>query len=334
MSARDDLRQRMASVIDEYLRLDKALRQAEGHHFRVCIFGSARLQPEDTIYKCVYEVSSQLAQLGIDIVTGGGPGLMEAANRAVRDAQVKRVRSYGLPLDVPGIQEVANPHLDIKSMHQKFSSRLDEFMRLTHGVIVAPGGIGTVLELYYVWQLLQLAMVEPRPVVLLGKDFWEGLVRWMNETVLKERLISPVDMTYIRIVDTPEEAVEAILPAFESFKERRREEKAALKQARVATLQKVEEEVESAGPALEDADETGEIQEKVKEISGSAHATSAGNGAADPEGTMPASSKSPKRRKGLKPAGIVTPVDAANATIRPPAPPLIRRRRKRAARRL
>jgi uncharacterized protein (TIGR00730 family) len=239
MSTTDDLRGRMAKVIDEYLQLDTALREAEGNHFRVCIFGSARIQPDDAIYKGVYEVARQLAVMGIDIVTGGGPGLMEAANRAVQDAKVRRVRSIGLPLDIPGLMEVANPHLDIKSMHRRFSSRLDEFMRLSDGVIVAPGGIGTLLELFYVWQLLQLSMVSPRPVVLLGRDYWGGLIRWMEGVVLDHKLISPPDMSYIRIVDTPEEAVQAIVPAFEEFKERRRAERAKIKAAKLTSLEKV-----------------------------------------------------------------------------------------------
>ncbi len=227
MNQNEDLRRKMAEVIQQYLQLDTALRQAEGNYFRVCIFGSARIQPNDAIYQSVYEVARKLALLGIDIVTGGGPGLMEAANRAVQEAHVKRVRSYGLPLDIPGIKELPNPHLDIKSMHQRFSSRLDEFMRLSDAVIVAPGGIGTLLELFYVWQLLQLSMVEPRPVLLLGKEFWSGLLEWMEDQVLDHRLISPPDLGHVTLVDTPDEAVEIIRPVYEAFREKRKAERRA-----------------------------------------------------------------------------------------------------------
>ena len=175
----------MTKVIGQYLELDNALRKAEQGHFRVAIFGSARIDPEDAIYLAVNEVARKLAVMGIDIVTGGGPGLMEAANRGVGDARMKRVRSYGLPLDIPGFREIANAHLDIKSMHQRFSSRLDEFMRLSDGIVVAPGGIGTLLELFYTWQLTQLSLVEPMPVILLGRDFWSGMIEWIRSTSAK-----------------------------------------------------------------------------------------------------------------------------------------------------
>jgi uncharacterized protein (TIGR00730 family) len=250
MNKTENLRQRMAEVIEQYLNLDTALREAEGVHFRVCIFGSARIQPNDAIYNSVYDVSRKLALLGIDIVTGGGPGLMEAANRAVRDAHVKRVKSYGLPLDIPGIKEAPNPHLDIKSMHRRFSSRLDEFMRLSDGIIVAPGGIGTLLELFYVWQLLQLAMVEPRPVVLLGRDFWAGLIKWMNETVLEHRLISPGDVDRITLVDTADEAIAVIQPAFEAFRAKRREARAAERAAREENKKQGMKEIQPLTSAL------------------------------------------------------------------------------------
>jgi hypothetical protein len=205
---------------------------------------------------------------------------------------------------------VANPHLDIKSMHRRFSSRLDEFMRLTDGVIVAPGGIGTLLELYYVWQLLQLSMVSPRPVVLLGRDFWGGLIGWMEGEVLDHKLISPPDMSYIRIVDTPEEAVRAIVPAFEAFKERRRAERAKIKAAKLSSLEKVETEVEKAEPVLEEARRLPDAAPLVP---------------ASPEGDAPAPAVA---------ARIVTPVDAANLDLRTLTPPnRVRQRRRRAARR-
>lgn len=315
MSTHDDLRQRMARVIDEYVQLDKDLRKAEGNHFRVSIFGSARIQPDDEIYKGVYEVARQLAVQGIDIVTGGGPGLMEAANRAVRDAKVRRVRSYGLPLDIPGLMEVANAHLDIKSMHRRFSSRLDEFMRLSDAVIVAPGGIGTLLELFYVWQLLQLAMIEPRPVVLLGRKFWTGLIDWMEETVLDRKLISPPDMNTIHIVDTPDEAVAAILPAFEAFRERRRTERAALRAEKAATLQKVEEEVEAVGDMLERAK-----SEPLPVIVGPSVPNSGVKSPGD-QRRVPTISK------------VVTPVDAANLAARTGTVRPLRTRRPRPKRR-
>src|SRR5437868_3101658 len=98
-------------------------------------------------------------------------------------------------------------------------------MRLSDAVIVAPGGIGTLLELFYVWQLLQLSMVEPRPVLLMGREFWQGLMGWMEGTVSGHQLISPNDLECVSLVDTPEEAVDVIRPVFEAFREKRREER-------------------------------------------------------------------------------------------------------------
>src|SRR5438552_10732111 len=189
----DDVRDRLRGLLDEYVALDAELRKLEDTEFRVCIFGSARIRPEDPVYQMVYRLARSLAKLGVDIVTGGGPGLMEAANRGVQEARNEQSKSYGLPIELPKRLEAPNKHLDIKSQHRRFSSRLDEFMRLSHAVIVAPGGIGTVLELMYVWQLIQVGMVEERTVVLLDRGFWDGLLAWMKAKQLGRCFISPGD---------------------------------------------------------------------------------------------------------------------------------------------
>jgi uncharacterized protein (TIGR00730 family) len=207
----------MSRVIDQYLRLDKQLQQLENTNFRVCIFGSARIKRRDPTWQNVYALSKQLAKMGIDVVTGGGPGLMEAANRAVQDAHDERSKGYGLTLDIPSLREPANRHLDIKSAHQRFSTRLDEFMRLSHAVVVAPGGIGTLLELSYVWQLIQIGLIEKRPVLLLGGDFWPGLLEWMRATMLERGFIDAVDMEAVHLVVDREEAVQILAVEQEKF---------------------------------------------------------------------------------------------------------------------
>src|ERR1051326_8722724 len=191
MATVDEVREQIRTTLEQYFRLESELQQLEKDRFRVCIFGSARIRPEDPTYQMVYDTARLLAGLNIDIVTGGGPGLMEAANRAVRDAHNELSQSIGLPTQLPRAHELANKHLDIKSEHRRFSSRLDEFMRLSHAVVVAPGGIGTMLELMYVWQLIQVGMVEQRPLVLLDRSFWNGLLAWMREQVLGHRLVGP-----------------------------------------------------------------------------------------------------------------------------------------------
>lgn len=212
----DALRAKMAGVIKEYLRLDAELKEVENTNFRVCIFGSARIRRRDVTWQTVFRLARALAKVGIDVVTGGGPGLMEAANfglrEATKDVAGGHAMGYGLPLDIPSLREPANNHLDIKSAHQRFSTRLDEFMRLSHAVVVAPGGIGTLLELMYVWQLVQIGLIQPRPIILLDAEYWAGLLDWMDGVTLKRALINPQDLNEVRLVSDWRDAL-AILEA-------------------------------------------------------------------------------------------------------------------------
>lgn len=211
--ARDQLHR----LIEQYIQTEAEVHALEQGTFRVVIFGSARIKPNDRVYQQVYRIAHALAERGIDIVTGGGPGLMEAANRGVRDLVERESRSYGLPIDLPSLKEPINKHLDIKSSHRRFSSRLDEFMRLSNAVIVAPGGIGTLLELLYVWQLLQVRLTNDRPLILLGQDIWGGMLDWMREVMLGHGYISPEDFRWIRLVDSEQEVIELITMAHERF---------------------------------------------------------------------------------------------------------------------
>jgi uncharacterized protein (TIGR00730 family) len=206
----EQARKRLQQLLDEYYVAEDELRKLEDTRFRVCIFGSARISRDHPTYQEVFRLAGSLAKLPIDVVTGGGPGLMEAANRGVRDARNGHSKSYGLPIDIPSLAGAPNKHLDIKRQHKRFSSRLDEFMRLTHAVVVAPGGIGTLLELMYVWQLLQVGMLERRLVILLGGEFWGGLLSWMREQMLAKAFISPHNFDSIHLVDSIEEAVTLI----------------------------------------------------------------------------------------------------------------------------
>lgn len=212
-------RARLERAISRYMSLEDELRELEASEFRVCIFGSARIRPSHPTYHLVYRTARLLAEMGVDVITGGGPGLMEAANRAVRDAKIQGSHSYGLPIELPRSQELANRHLDIKSEHKRFSSRLDEFMRLSQAVIVAPGGIGTLLELMYVWQLVQVQMLPKRPIVLLGRDMWQGLVSWMESEMLGRGLVSAGDFDTIHLVDSPEEALHYVREELQNFQE-------------------------------------------------------------------------------------------------------------------
>lgn len=210
-------RQRLQHVLEQYIAAEADVRALEQGAFRVVIFGSARIRPQDRVYQMVNRIAHALAERGIDIVTGGGPGLMEAANSGVLDVAERESRSYGLPIDIPSLQEPINKHLDIKSSHRRFSSRLDEFMRLSNAVVVAPGGIGTLLELIYVWQLLQVGLTNDRPVILLGKDIWGGLLHWMRESLLSHQYISPEDFRWITVVDREQDVIDLLTIAHERF---------------------------------------------------------------------------------------------------------------------
>lgn len=186
-------------------------------HYRVSIFGSARIQRGDPIYDEVKKLSSDLAQLGVDIVTGGGPGLMEAANAGAREGKGEsHSRSFGLPIHLP-TEEQANPFVDKVFRHRTFFSRLHHFIRLSSAFIIMPGGIGTALELFMVWQLLQVKHVKDHPLILVG-TMWPGLIDWMRATMLERGLVSPPDFDTLKVVGSSAEAVPIIAASYETWK--------------------------------------------------------------------------------------------------------------------
>src|SRR2546425_8052996 len=168
-------------------------------HYRVPIFGSSRIKRGDPIYEEVKKLSYELARMGIDIVTGGGPGLMEAANSGATEGQIEsHARSFGLAIHLP-TEEQANPFVDKVFRHRTFFSRLHHFVRLSSAFIVMPGGIGTALELFMVWQLLQVKHMTEHPLILVG-TMWAGLIEWIRETMVGKGLVSLTDLDTISIV--------------------------------------------------------------------------------------------------------------------------------------
>jgi predicted Rossmann-fold nucleotide-binding protein len=139
---------------------------------------------------------------------------MEAANAGAKEGS-KKTKSFGLRIDLP-FESGFNDHLDIKFFHKKFSSRLDEFMRISNAVVVTPGGIGTLLELYYAWQLMQVGHIKERPIILVGK-MWQGLIDWMKENPLKKELIDQKDISQIQIVEKMEDVVPILQKEIEAF---------------------------------------------------------------------------------------------------------------------
>lgn len=176
-------------------------------HYRVAIFGSARIQEGDRDYNDVFRIAQGLAGAGFDIVTGGGSGLMQAANAGSRSAH-SGSRSIGLNIKLPREQET-NAFLDIKQEFSLFSSRLDTFMSLSDAVVVAPGGIGTLLELFYAWQLVQVEHICETPIILFG-ELWSSLLLWLETEVMPRQLFNKSDMHMIFHVMEPDQVVALI----------------------------------------------------------------------------------------------------------------------------
>lgn len=194
--------------------LDALVTEIGTDYYRVSIFGSARIKPNTEEYMEVYDLAKKLAKNNADIVTGGGPGLMEAANAGAKDGSSKS-KSFGLHVDLP-FETSPNEHLDITYHHKRFSSRLDEFMRISHAVIVTPGGIGTILELLYTWQLIQVSHISERPIILVGK-MWTGLLEWMKLEPLNKQLIDKSDFNNIKIVQNVDEVIVLLKPLINKF---------------------------------------------------------------------------------------------------------------------
>jgi uncharacterized protein (TIGR00730 family) len=184
------------------------LRPSKHERYRVTIFGSARAKPGTFVYDEVKRVAAALAEMGCDIITGGGPGLMQAANEGAGSAgAAERNRSVGIRVELPFEQE-ANPFVTEAFEHKTFFTRLHHFVLTSDAFVVVPGGIGTVLELMMVWQLLQVRHVRETPLILVGK-MWADLVNWAKTHLVTSQppLANPEDMSIPRCVNTADEAI-------------------------------------------------------------------------------------------------------------------------------
>jgi len=194
-------------VVNELTRLRRTTRQ----NYRVTIFGSARLQPGSVAYQGVKRLAAELTKMGCDIISGGGPGIMQAANEGALSADPKALhRSVGIRVELPFEQQV-NPFVGLAYEHRTFFSRLHHFMIASDAFVVVPGGIGSLLELSLAWQLLQVRKLYNTPLILVGK-MWADLVEWGRKTMLIEgsELASKVDFTIPHCVNTIKEAIALI----------------------------------------------------------------------------------------------------------------------------
>lgn len=185
-------------------------------HFRVTVFGSARTKKGEKEYDIVHKLASKCGQKGYDIVTGGGPGSMEAANEGHQKGKAdSSTDSLGLVIKLPW-EAGSNEFVDKEKTFDKFSERLDTFMVLSNVTVVTYGGLGTCLELFYAWQLTQVKHICAMPIILLG-DMWEELMVWVEKYIIETGRADKKDLHNIFIVKSIDQAMEVINKAHEVF---------------------------------------------------------------------------------------------------------------------
>ena len=172
----------------------------------VTMYGSARLKPETTLYTQTEEIAYRLGKAGFTIMTGGGPGVMEAANKGARRAGVK---SVGLNIRLPE-EQACNVYADRSITFHHFFVRKVMLVKYATAFVIMPGGLGTLDEVTEVLTLIQTQKIKPFPVILFSSDYWGGFLDWLRETVLASGAISEEDFDLLRVFDTPEEVGDAV----------------------------------------------------------------------------------------------------------------------------
>lgn len=172
----------------------------------VSVFGSARTKPDNPYYKEAQKVGKLLAEAGFGVITGGGPGIMEAANKGAHEAGGK---SIGVGIELP-FEASMNEYVDLGVENRYFFTRKLMFLKYSQAFVICPGGLGTLDELFEALTLAQCGHNVKYPIVLIGKKYWGGLIDWMQETLWTNGAVSQKDFDLFRLVDTAEEAVEKI----------------------------------------------------------------------------------------------------------------------------
>jgi uncharacterized protein (TIGR00730 family) len=172
----------------------------------VTIFGSARVKPDDIYYQKTENLTRLLAQAGFSVITGGGPGIMAAANKGASEAGGK---SVGMNIQLP-FEQKPNPYANINIHYKYFFIRKVMFVKYAVAYVILPGGFGTMDELFEALTLIQTKKIKSFPLILMGSDYWRGLLDWLKKNMLQEGKISPADLDLIQVVDEPEEVVKLI----------------------------------------------------------------------------------------------------------------------------
>jgi uncharacterized protein (TIGR00730 family) len=194
---------RMFEIIAEFVTATERLQAIQP---AVTVFGSARTTPSHPYYVLAEDISRQLSDAGFAVISGGGPGIMEAANLG---AQAGPSPSVGLNIQLPHEQS-GNPYQDVSHTFQHFFARKVMFVKLSCAFVMMPGGFGTMDELMEVLTLVQTGKVRSRPVILVHSPFWKGFLDWIDGSLLKEGMISPGDRELIQVIDDPRKVVDAI----------------------------------------------------------------------------------------------------------------------------
>jgi uncharacterized protein (TIGR00730 family) len=202
---------RVFGIMSEFV---EATERLAGVRPAVSIFGSARVKPDSPYYLHTERIAKLLSDSGFAVISGGGPGVMEAANKG---AFYGKSPSIGLNIQLP-MEQTANPYQDISQSFRHFFARKYMFVRFAAAYVVMPGGFGTLDELLEALTLIQTGKTPRMPLILVGDGFWSGLLDWLRDRLVTEGMINPEDMDLIRIIDEPEAIVAAIFKHYETHR--------------------------------------------------------------------------------------------------------------------
>ena len=200
---------RVFGIMSEFV---EATERLAGVRPAVSIFGSARVKPDSPYYQMTERIARLLSDAGFSVISGGGPGVMEAANKG---AYAGKSPSIGLNIQLP-LEQQSNPYQDISQSFRHFFARKYMFVRFASAYVVMPGGFGTLDELLEALTLIQTAKTPRMPIILVGDGFWNGLVDWFRDRLVTEGMINPEDMNLIQIIEEPEAIVAAIFKHYET----------------------------------------------------------------------------------------------------------------------
>jgi uncharacterized protein (TIGR00730 family) len=200
---------RVFEIMSEFVEATERLQQIQP---AVSIFGSARTPPDHPYYKLTEDLARLLSDAGFSVISGGGPGIMEAANKGAFHGKSP---SVGLNIQLP-FEQSGNPYQDISQTFRHFFARKVMFVKHAMAYVVMPGGFGTLDELSEALTLIQTGKSRRMPIILVHSPFWAGLIDWFRQTLVVEKVISPEDMDLIQIIDEPQQVVDAIFKHYET----------------------------------------------------------------------------------------------------------------------